>query len=206
MSLRLSGGRRLRSPEGNLARPTAARVRLAVMNMLAPELPGCSWLDLCSGSGVMACEALNRGARRVVAVERDRHHATLVRANLDAVRKGLPASGPAAGSDQPLEVDVQAQEVVRWLQRGRGEHAPFDLIYADPPYRGGLYAPIAAAVSAGAWLADGGTMVWECAAGGEPAIPAGWERRDQRRYGSCALILLQQKREGSTTGVHTPDV
>ena len=69
MSLRLSGGRRLQSPPGSAARPTAARVRLAVMNLLAAEIPGCRWLDLCSGSGVMACEALRRGASEVVAVE-----------------------------------------------------------------------------------------------------------------------------------------
>ena len=68
MSLRLSGGRRLQSPPGNTVRPTSSRVRLAVMNLLAAELPGCRWLDLCCGSGVMACEALQRGAREVVAV------------------------------------------------------------------------------------------------------------------------------------------
>ena len=49
MSLRLSGGRKLQSPPGEIARPTASRVRLAVMNMLAAELPGAHWLDLFCG-------------------------------------------------------------------------------------------------------------------------------------------------------------
>jgi hypothetical protein len=65
--LRLSGGRRLLSPPGLVARPTAARVRLAVINLVADQLPGCRWLDLCCGSGVMACEALLRGAALAVA-------------------------------------------------------------------------------------------------------------------------------------------
>ncbi|MFM7362202.1 MAG: RsmD family RNA methyltransferase, partial [Cyanobium sp.] len=56
MSLRLSGGRRLQSPPGSLARPTSSRVRLAVINLLGARLAGCRWLDLCSGSGAMACE------------------------------------------------------------------------------------------------------------------------------------------------------
>ena len=77
MSLRLSGGRRLQSPPGSIARPTSSRVRLAVMNLLAAELPGCAWLDLCSGSGAMACEALHRGASRVVAIEQDRRIAAV---------------------------------------------------------------------------------------------------------------------------------
>ncbi|MFS6825881.1 RsmD family RNA methyltransferase [Cyanobium sp. ATX-6F1] len=46
---------------GEIARPTTARVRLAVMNLLAPDLAGARWLDLFCGSGVMGCEALQRG-------------------------------------------------------------------------------------------------------------------------------------------------
>ena len=46
--LRLSGGRRLKSPPGRGTRPTTARVREAVMNMLGSRLEGCRWLDLLS--------------------------------------------------------------------------------------------------------------------------------------------------------------
>ncbi len=111
MSLRLSGGRRLQSPPGELARPTAARVRQAVFNLLAPELPGCRWLDLCCGSGVMACEALQRGARQVVAVERDRRIAAVARANLSAVAGGLRRQDP------PPSIEVVQAEVLSWLAR-----------------------------------------------------------------------------------------
>ncbi len=111
MSLRLSGGRRLQSPPPNGARPTPARVRQAVMNMLAPELPGCSWLDLCCGSGAMACEALQRGAARVVAVDRDRRHAALARANLEAVAAGL-----ASSRGQAPALQVHHCEALHWLR------------------------------------------------------------------------------------------
>ncbi len=114
MSLRLSGGRRLQSPPPNGARPTPARVRQAVMNMLAPELPGCSWLDLCCGSGAMACEALQRGAARVVAVDQDRRHAALARANLEAVAAGLGSS-----RSQPPAVQVHHCEALLWLRNNR---------------------------------------------------------------------------------------
>jgi 16S rRNA (guanine966-N2)-methyltransferase len=188
MSLRLSGGRRLQSPPGSVARPTSSRVRLAVMNLLAAELPGCAWLDLCSGSGVMACEALQRGARRVVAVEQDCRIAAVARANLDAVGQGL---GPARA-----EWDVHCREVCRWLaaaaQAGPEQWPGFDLIYADPPYTAGLYPAIAAKVGAGNWLRSGGTLILECGSSGIPPIPPGWQPRDQRRYGSTALLLLQQ--------------
>ena len=188
MSLRLSGGRRLQSPPGNTARPTSSRVRLAVMNLLAAELPGSAWLDLCSGSGVMACEALQRGARRVVAVEQDRRIAAVAKANLAAVAEGLDR---AAGATPPWE--VHCREVSRWLAQPATEGSEgFDLIYADPPYAAGLYAAIAAGVAAGAWLKPSGTLVWECASSAVPPTPEGWQRRAERLYGSTSLVLLQR--------------
>ena len=184
MTLRLSGGRRLQSPPGSTARPTAARVRLAVMNLLAHRVPGSRWLDLCCGSGVMACEALQRGASEVVAVERDRRIAAVARANLELVRQGRAA---AAGTT--LRCRVDGDEVLRWL--GRTDPSPVDLIYADPPYAAGLYTPIAAAVLRGGWLAPGGTLVWECASDGVPEPPPGWHCRDRRRYGGSTVVLLE---------------
>jgi 16S rRNA (guanine966-N2)-methyltransferase len=184
MSLRLSGGRRLQSPPGLKARPTPSRVRLAVMNLLASRLEGCAWLDLFSGSGVMACEALQHGAARVVAVERDRRNALVVRANLDAVAAGLAAP----------ELRVHPCEVLGWLRSGwpvRGEK-PFDLIYADPPYSAGLHGPVADAVAHGEWLSPGGLLLLECATSSVPPTPDGWHLSDQRRYGTSTVLLLEQ--------------
>jgi 16S rRNA (guanine966-N2)-methyltransferase len=195
VSLRLSGGRRLRSPSGQTARPTPARVRLALMNILAAELPGCRWLDLCSGSGVMACEALYRGAAAVVAVEQDRRHASVAQANLEAVQGGL-AHKPS--------LRVHCAEVGRWLQRGTptaGEagssphpETAFDLIYADPPYAAGLYPLICAGIARGGWLKTDGTLMLECASNATPAIaelPGPWTLQDQRSYGSTTVLFLQ---------------
>ncbi len=194
MSLRLSGGRRLQSPSGDTARPTPSRVRLALMNILAAELPGCRWLDLCSGSGVMACEALQRGAAVVAAVEQDRRHAAVARANLEAVRAGLAREG---------RVSVHCAEVGRWLRRppsadSHSSQLPaargFQLIYADPPYAAGLYPTLCAGVAAGNWLTPDGTLLLECSSSAIPVLaelPGQWTLRDQRRYGSTSVLLLQ---------------
>ncbi len=200
MSLRLSGGRKLQSPPGQTARPTASRVRLAVMNLLAADLPGARWLDLCCGSGVMGCEALQRGAAVVVAVDHDRRMAATARANLEAVQRGL---------ERPVQVRVFCGALPRWLElppnrrwrsgpirepgseAGSGVDATgFDLIYVDPPYAAGLHGPIATAVRAAEWLAPEGRMLWECASGNWPEVPAGWFLKDQRRYGSSGLMIL----------------
>ena len=201
MSLRLSGGRKLESPVGQVARPTPARLRLAVMNILAGRLAGSAWLDLFCGSGVMACEALQRGAAQVVAVDQDRRMVATARRNLEAVAQGL-APGPA-----PLVVQ---REVIGWLGSGiegsgiegsgiQGSviQAPnaggFDLIYADPPYAAGLYGTVADAVAAGGWLRPEGLMLWECSTKEIPPVPVGWELKDQRPYGNSTLMQLCQR-------------
>lgn len=190
MSLRLSGGRKLQSPPGSVARPTPSRVRLAVMNMLAAELPGALWLDLFCGSGVMGCEALQKGAAAVVAVDQDRRMQAITRSNLEAVAKGLP---------KPVAVEVVAQEVLRWLGAGARQRyggSPmaqgFDLIYADPPYSAGLYGAVAAAVSKGTWLKPAGLMLWEHATTTEPDVPSGWKTVKHKHYGSSSVLMLQQ--------------
>lgn len=184
MSLRLSGGRKLISPPGEVARPTTARVRLAVMNLLAPDLVGSRWLDLFCGSGVMGCEALQRGAAAVVAIERDRRVAAAARRNLEAVAVGL------AGAGEPPHIQLVAREVLGWLESA--PLVPFDLIYADPPYEAGLYAPVAKRVSERGWLAEAGRMLWECSSTAIPAVPAGWRLLDQRRYGASSLLILSR--------------
>ena len=186
MSLRLSGGRRLQSPPGNIARPTPSRVRLAVMNMLAAELPGSRWLDLFCGSGVMGCEALQRGAAAVVAVDQQRAMANTSRANLELTASGLTPTP---------QLQVECEEVVRWLEAGRpAALPPFDLIYADPPYAAGLYGPVAAAVQEGDWLSNQGLLLMECSSSALPTHSGGafegWELLKQKRYGSSSVLML----------------
>ena len=175
-----------------VARPTAARVRVAVMILLADRLAGCHWLDLCCGSGVMACEALQRGADRVVAVERDRRVAAVARANLAAVARGLEPNGSAAEGPR---FEVHGAEAQGWLAPGPAARslAPFDLIYLDPPWPAGLHVPISGAVAAGGWLAPGGLLVWECPSEALAAIPDGWVSRPPRRYGGSTVLLLEQE-------------
>ena len=187
MSLRLSGGRRLHSPPGDIARPTPSRVRLAVMNMLAAELAGSRWLDLFCGSGVMGCEALQRGADAVVAVDQHRAMAATAKANLELVATGQPT--------KPV-VQVITQEVVRWLEQGRPEAMEaFNLIYADPPYAAGLYGGVAKALAEGGWLSKEGLLLLECSSGDAASLERlqapPWRVFKHKRYGSSSVLVLE---------------
>src|SRR5450432_1527526 len=84
-AMRLTGGldrgRRLKGPGGVGTRPTAAKVREAIFNILGPPPEG-RVLDLYAGTGALGLEALSRGASHVVFVEREHAPLSALRRNI----------------------------------------------------------------------------------------------------------------------------
>mgnify|MGYP000799435444 CR=1 FL=1 len=54
----------LKTIEGLDTRPTTDRIKETLFNMLQPQIPGCFFLDLFSGSGAIGIEAISRGVKR----------------------------------------------------------------------------------------------------------------------------------------------
>jgi 16S rRNA (guanine966-N2)-methyltransferase len=116
------GGRRLRAPRGHTTtRPTSDRVREAIFSMLG-ELDGAVVLDLFAGTGALGIEALSRGARRVVFVERDRAALQALRGNLEQLR--LSAA----------QAEVRVGDSLAALRAARRARETYDLVFVDPPY------------------------------------------------------------------------
>jgi 16S rRNA (guanine966-N2)-methyltransferase len=121
--MRISGGDargiKLKAPKG--ARPTSERVRHAIFASLAAHVPDARVLDLYSGSGAYALEALSRGASDAVLVDDNHEAVTLARAN-----------AKAAGLEENAR--IRKARVLRYLEREAPKDGPFDLIFIDPPY------------------------------------------------------------------------
>ena len=120
-------GRRLKSPRGLATRPTGARVRQTLFDILAPRLPGGRFLDAFAGAGAVGLEALSRGAALVVFVESAAGAVAALRANTELL-------GHAGGE---LRVVRQDTRVALAALADAGER--FDVIYVDPPYASDLY-------------------------------------------------------------------
>ncbi|KJL31973.1 16S rRNA (guanine(966)-N(2))-methyltransferase RsmD [Microbacterium azadirachtae] len=120
-----AGGTRLDVP-GQGTRPTSDRVRESLFGALSSmdAIADARVLDLYAGSGALGLEALSRGARSTVLVEKGRAAAAVVRRNAATVAKAL--GGDAAG-----RTSVQESSVHGYLLRAAG---PFDLVFTDPPY------------------------------------------------------------------------
>lgn len=132
-------GRKLAMPPGRAVRPTSARAREAVFDILAVE--EAAFLDLFAGTGAVGIEALSRGAARAVFVERAPAALSVLRLNLETVGAGARA-------------EVRPADVASWTPEGA-----FDVAFADPPYDEALYALALAAAAAA--VAPGGDVVLE---------------------------------------------
>jgi len=118
-------GTRLPVADRDGLRPTADRVRETLFNWLQPMLPGARVLDLFAGTGALGLEAVSRGAREAVLVERDPRLA-------DGLRQ-LAAKLP--GGER---VQVVCADALGWLRQTPGS---FDLVFVDPPFAGDLWRP-----------------------------------------------------------------
>jgi 16S rRNA (guanine966-N2)-methyltransferase len=79
-------GRDLTSPRDFRVRPTAEHVRVAMLDLLAPDLPNARVLDLFAGTGALGLEAISRGARTVDFVEFRPSSLHALRANIAVFR------------------------------------------------------------------------------------------------------------------------
>ena len=108
--------RRLKTLHGLETRPTPDRLREALFNVLAPSIAGAIFLDGYAGTGAVGIEALSRGARRAVFVEKNRAAVAVIRDNLAAL--GLENRAEVyTGSALPVLERVKA-----------------DIVFLDPPY------------------------------------------------------------------------
>ncbi len=71
----------LKTIAGKDTRPTTDRVKETLFNMLQEEILNTYFLDLFSGSGAIGIEALSRGARYAVFVEKNKKALSCIREN-----------------------------------------------------------------------------------------------------------------------------
>jgi len=161
-------------------RPTPARVREAIFNVLVEQIEGSQCWDLCCGSGVVGLEALSRGAAHVTFVEHNTRSLGLLRQNLQHL--GLKSQARVIGAD-----------LRRFLQQQKTLTAA--LIYCDPPYDSQLYQPVLDEL--GQKPAAPGleqvTLILEYRRGQlnwEARAP--WVLQETRKYGDTCLAFLQR--------------
>lgn len=118
--MRVIGGefrsRRLKSLPGQAMRPTPDMLRETLFNVLAPLIPGCTFVDAYAGSGAVGIEALSRGAGRVYFVESHPRALAVLEQNLKALK----------AEERAVVIRGRTTEHLSRLQA--------DIFFLDPPY------------------------------------------------------------------------
>ena len=191
--MKLISGKRIESPLSQKTRPTSSKVREALINILGNEINGASWLDLCSGSGAMACEALQRGVKRVLSIEKDRGAVKICKKNLIDVSNTI---------HQSIHIEVICSELILFLNKGPkniridffkdfpSSEQKFDFVFLDPPYESGLYEISQELLLTKQWIKKTSTLICECSSKSMPRIHNGWEINKKKFYGNTSLIFL----------------
>ncbi|KGG20070.1 16S rRNA (guanine(966)-N(2))-methyltransferase RsmD [Prochlorococcus marinus] len=190
--MKLISGKRIESPLSKKTRPTSSKVREALINILGNKLRGASWLDLCSGSGAMACEALQKGVKRVLAIEKQRETAKICKKNLIDVSNTM---------DQSIHIEVICNELISFLKKGPKNQKihfvkdyqnpeKFDFVFLDPPYESEVYEITQELLLSKEWIKESTTLICECSSKSMPRIHNGWKLNKEKFYGSTSLIFL----------------
>ncbi len=122
--IRLTGGRfkgrQIQSPNNDKIRPTTGLVRESIFNQLQGYITDARFLDCFAGSGLMGFEALSRGAKSILAIEKNPAHARLIRQNVSTLKL------------EPSQYQLRQKAVEQQLKQS--PERPYDLVFMDPPY------------------------------------------------------------------------
>lgn len=172
--MRIYGNRQLKTLPGQKTRPTSAKVREALFNILQGKIADRLWLDLCAGNGSMGAEALCRGAAEVVGIEKYSKACQIIQQNWQQVAQPQQSFTILKG-----DVLVKMQSL---------SAKKFDYIYFDPPYDSNLYAPVLEAIASlklatpeGTIIVEHNSQLWEA------TTISGLEFYRQKNYGKTML-------------------
>lgn len=171
-------GRKVSTARGSAMRPTAARLREALFNIIGPAIAGASFLDLCAGSGSVGMEALSRGAASCTFVDNHRTAAALISRNLDGL--GFRERAVVVRKDA-------LAALADFARRG----IVFDGAFVDPPYDSGL---LDSCLPSPLWrdiIRARGRVFVEHRRGAEWPSLAFLKVEDRRRYGDTGLTVFR---------------
>lgn len=189
-NLRLIGGRKLESPNNIDTRPTTLMVREAIFNILKNTVENSNWLDLFSGTGAVSCEAYNHGAKKIVAIEKNKNNSKICLKNLYSLQNI---------DIRKNDIEVICKDVLIWTKPNTERNISslndfnkikFDFIYLDPPYSAKYHELVLNQIFNCNFIKKGTIVICEHSLDLEIKTNILWEIYDVRTYGQSKLTFL----------------
>ena len=168
------GSRSIKAPRGHATHPMSDRIKGALFNSIGSAVENAEVLDAFSGSGALGFEALSRGAKNVVFVDRDRLAIQTITDNIDT----LGCKG---------ETKATQSGVATWAD---STDLRFDVIFADPPYGDPQFSTVNHLFGL---LKPNGLMVLSYLGRGEVPTELGVVVVDNRSYGDAVLSFYRRE-------------
>ncbi|MEJ2366899.1 MAG: 16S rRNA (guanine(966)-N(2))-methyltransferase RsmD [Acidobacteriota bacterium] len=172
-------GKKLLAPRGKVTRPTGAKVREALFDLLGGRIEGCLFVDLYAGSGAVGLEALSRGAESVVFSEQGAAAYALLRRNVDLFQAG----------DAVRAFKLPVRRALDMLETAGREP---DVFFLDPPWADGVWEETLEALDRGPLLKRGAVVVVEHPSRRPVKAPPGLQLLKTRRYGDTSLTIMER--------------
>jgi len=118
-------GNILKSPKDLSVRPTSEKVREALFDILGTSVKETRFLDLFAGTGAIGIEALSRGAREVIFIEKELKCIKIIKENLEKT----------GNKQNALVYKIDFLSGLKLLVK---KNYLLDYIFLDPPYSRGL--------------------------------------------------------------------
>lgn len=169
----------LKTVEGLDTRPTTDRIKETLFNMLQNELADCLFVDLFSGSGGIGIEALSRGARKAIFVEKAPKAVACINENLIKTKFESMAV-------------VMAADAVSAIYRLEGGE-PADFIFMDPPYNQQLEQQVLEALKNSSLVDEYTTIIIEADLHTDFSYveDLGYEITKQKKYKTNQHVFLE---------------
>lgn len=168
-------GHKLYDFEGRDIRPTTDRVKESMFNLIQDFIPGGCVLDLFAGSGALCFEALSRGAKNGVCVDKDAK-------SVDVIKKN---NASLAFSN----LEIKNCDAITFLDNTKKE---FSVIFLDPPYNKGFIAPIIQKIMEKNVLTNSGIIVLESDFSDEHGEFEGLLKFKQKKYGRSYVTVYKR--------------
>ena len=172
-------GKKLNTLSGLNTRPTLDRVKEAVFSINQFDLEDKNVLDLFSGSGALAIEALSRGAKNAVMCDNSYEAIKIIKQNVKETRL-------------IDKVEIINKDYAEALKKLNKENKKFDIIFLDPPYKTDYIEKSLELISKYDLLNDNGLIICESDNLDRIVYNDMYKAVKDKKYGDKYVVLLEK--------------
>lgn len=171
-------GRKINGYDINGTRPTMERVKESLFAQIQDYLPESTVLDLFSGSGNLAIEALSQGAKEAYAVDYNQVAYKIIKSNIENI---------GVKNCQAIKSDYK--EALLTLSK---KNITFDIVFLDPPYNTDYIEKSINYIDKYQLLNNEGIIVCENDSLDRIVFPSTYQVIKNKKYGDKWVVILKK--------------